>query len=606
MPGLIPEEQVHEISARADIVELIGSYVNLRKTGNNYRGLCPFHAEKTPSFTVSPEKNIFYCFGCQTGGNIFTFLMRIENLPFVEAVARVAARVGVELAKTPGGRGGRRQEMLRLNQAVSEHYHDLLMQTRPGEEARAYLQDRGIDSSTIDQYKLGYSLDSWDDLVRALKAKRFSLPLACELGLIVARKETGYYDRFRGRLIFPIEDAQGRVLGFGARSLKEEQPKYMNSPDSALYHKGDNLYGMKLARKEIMAQGRCLVVEGYFDFLVLYQHGIRNALASLGTALTARQVELINQNCKKAVLIFDADPAGEKAALRGLELFLATEVDVRVAVLPAGEDPDSFLRKEGKEAFLAAVEGANKPLVDFLVEIALAELDPSDSAYQAKVVERVTPILAKIPDNVLRQEQADRMAELLRLRDKDNIGPAKIFFPHLDRFARRLGAEADRPKARATAPAPAIQPLALISAPQEEEFLVKLMLEDGRFIARAKEEGIADDFSHPGLKKISELLILDYRGGGIDASRVIDRLEEPYLQGLISALAMVASLGEEQEKRFDDCLKRVRLKKLKSKDERLSQAIKEAGNKGDIRLTRRLVEDKGRLKQEIKGNFLGE
>lgn len=595
MAGLVPEDKIAQVRESTNIVDIIGAYVNLRKTGNNYVGLCPFHPEKTPSFTVSMDKSIFYCFGCQTGGNVFSFLMRMENLPFHEALARLAARAGIALPQRNGKRGTTKsEEIFRLNAQVADYYHQLLTEKEEGSVAREYLDGRGVTAGTIKEYKLGYALKSWDGCLRFINQKGLSLELAASVGLIIQAKDSErFYDRFRDRIIFPLQDVKGRVLGFGGRSLGEEMPKYMNSPDSVIYRKGDNLYGLQVAETEIKTKGWAILVEGYFDLLALHQQGMKNVVATLGTGLTERQVELISQICSRVVILLDGDEAGKKAAHRGLKLLLNARPRAEVVLLPPGEDPDSFIRKVGKDGFLLKLAEA-KPFEHFLVDYALEDLDPGNPSHHPLAVERLRGHLAEIKDNLKLQQCADRLAERLQMKGFGVTRSARVFFPHLDRLAGRLLATRGELKGQHE-----------VASLNEEELLVTIMLQDGHFIERAKELEIIKEIANPALKKIVEMLILKY-GGGADPSKLIDELEEDSLKGVVSRLSLVPNLGEETGTAFADCVKKLALRRTKQRERELAVAIKEAEQKGDSAQLSNLLKEKIRLKDHLKNNLFRE
>ena len=360
-----PATTLDEIRTGIDIVDLVGRFVNLKKAGVNWKGLCPFHAEKTPSFMVNPKKGIFHCFGCGVGGDAFGFLMRQDKLTFPEAVRALAKQAGVALPeeRAPGDSG--REELVRAMELARHFYADALTKAG-GARARAYLEGRGLDPEIARRFGLGYAPDGWDHLRDFMRAERVSEEVLVAAGLVVKRESgTGVYDRFRGRLMFAIRDLQGRVVAFGGRALGDEQPKYLNSPETPLYTKGHLLYAADAARETIRAKNRALIVEGYVDCLMAHQHGFTETVAALGTAFTPVQLGLLHRYCDEVITFFDADAAGQKAAERAEQLLEPTTggaawavnrtgtfdapgaLRVKVALLPAGHDPDTFLRAEG-------------------------------------------------------------------------------------------------------------------------------------------------------------------------------------------------------------------------------------------------------------------
>ena len=369
-----------DIRAGVDIVEFVGRFVNLRKAGVNWKGLCPFHGEKTPSFMVNPKKGIFHCFGCGVGGDAFGFLMRQDKLTFPEAVRALAKQAGVALAEERSAGDSGREELVRAMELASRFYVDAL--GKPGgEKARAYLEQRGIDPEVARRFALGYAPEGWDNLRDFMRTEAVSDDVLLSAGLAVKRESgTGIYDRFRGRLMFAIRDLQGRVVAFGGRAFGDEQPKYLNSPETPLYTKGNLLYAADAARETIRAKNRALIVEGYVDCLMAHQHGFTETVAALGTAFTSVQLGLLHRYCDEVVTFFDADAAGQKAAERAEQLLEPTTggaawavnrsgafdapgaLRVKVALLPAGHDPDTFLRAEGAAAFSERIDQARSLL----------------------------------------------------------------------------------------------------------------------------------------------------------------------------------------------------------------------------------------------------
>ena len=407
-----------EIRAAVDIVDLISRFVNLKKAGQNWKGLCPFHMEKTPSFMVNPRKGIFHCFGCGVGGDAFGFLMRQDKLSFPEAVRALAKQAGVALPEDRGGDGGERgrEELFRAMTLAWHFYVDQLSKAA-GERARQYLDQRGIDSEVARRFGLGLAPEGWDALASFMKSEKVTEDVLVAAGLAISREGgTGVYDRFRGRLLFAIRDLQGRVVAFGGRAFGDEQPKYLNSPETPLYTKGNLLYAADLARPAIQAKNRALLVEGYVDCLMAHQHGFTETVAALGTAFTPAQLGLLKRYCDEAVLFFDADAAGRKAAERAEELLEPTgssmawavnrtgaiessgALRLRVALLPAGHDPDTFLRERGAAAFEERIAAA-RSLLAYALDRAIADPDGATGPRaRTNAFARAALMLAKVAD----------------------------------------------------------------------------------------------------------------------------------------------------------------------------------------------------------------
>jgi len=356
--GAISERTISDIRDRADIVEVISPYVPLKKAGRNFVGLCPFHSEKTPSFSVNPEKGIYKCFGCGKGGDAFAFIMEMEGLSFVEAVKDLGSRFGIEVkteSRSDKEADSRNETLFSINEVAQRFFYDNL-KSQEGKMAVEYLKARGIDGQTASRFKLGYALPRWDSLFSRLqKEARADLLIASGLAI---RGDRGTYDRFRGRIIFPISGTRGRMIGFGGRVLDNTEPKYLNSPETPIYHKGKVLYGLDLAKDEIRRAGKAIIVEGYLDLISLHIGSIKNVVATLGTALTSDHLRLLKRYTQEVIILFDGDESGVKAAERTLPLFSDGTIFARAAILPGGEDPDSFIRKNGEKRFSDLVESA--------------------------------------------------------------------------------------------------------------------------------------------------------------------------------------------------------------------------------------------------------
>lgn len=352
----IPEHKIEEVRNAANIVDIIATYVQLRKRGRNFIGLCPFHSEKTPSFTVSEDKQIFHCFGCHAGGNVFKFLMEYEKISFIESVQQLAGQLGIELevqeSEEPETQS--EQEILYdINTAAAKYFSDNLLNHPDGEIARQYFEKRSIKIQTMRAFGLGYAFPGWEFFVNFARDKNIDLERAVQLGLIGSSNDGRLFDKFSGRIIFPIFSPNGRVIAFAGRILenKEGTAKYLNSPESQIYYKGKILYGLSHAKDEIRRIDKAILVEGYMDLISLYQNGIRNVVAVSGTALTEDQVLLLSRYTKNVVLLFDSDTAGIKASMRSIEILLRRDFEIRIVSLPPGEDPDSYVHKHGKDKF---------------------------------------------------------------------------------------------------------------------------------------------------------------------------------------------------------------------------------------------------------------
>ncbi len=405
--NFIPEDAIRSIRESCSIVDVISDYVSLKKTGINHRGLCPFHSEKTPSFFVNQSRGTFHCFGCSEYGDVFTFLMKRENMSFVEAVRHLAQRCGItlperRLSPQEAARLEERGEFFAINAEAARIYSELLQKDPRAERARQYLAGRGMSAETIEAFEIGFAPDSWDTLTGKLRAKGISLDKAQEIGLLSSRKGGGCYDRFRHRIIFPIRNSARQVIGFGGRIIDEGEPKYLNSPESSIYSKRASLYGLPLASQHISRENRALVVEGYLDAITLHQAGILHVVAALGTALSEQHIQLLRRYSNNIIMVFDADAAGEKAMIRSLEPFLAAQLAPRFILLPEGEDPDSFVKKNGSEKLKDYMDKAGLVL-DYVIEKTIKNHALADPAGKVAACDAVLVILGKLSDPLERQ-----------------------------------------------------------------------------------------------------------------------------------------------------------------------------------------------------------
>ncbi|HYA36702.1 MAG TPA: DNA primase [Candidatus Methylomirabilis sp.] len=421
MVGRIPKQFIDELLTRSDIVDVIDARVPLRKAGKDYKACCPFHEEKTPSFTVSADKQFYHCFGCGAHGSVIGFLMEYDHMSFVEAVEELAARAGLAIPREAGAVSGEVRDngsnLLGLMREATRFYRQQLREHPQSNRAVEYLKRRGITGEIAHEFGLGFAPDGWDNLLRALGNEAATREALARAGLAVKKEGGGYYDRFRDRIMFPIEDHRGRIVAFGGRVIDKGEPKYLNSPETPLFHKGRELYGLYHARDAIKRENRVLVVEGYMDVVALAQYGINNAVATLGTATTREHLDRLFRHAPEVIFCFDGDRAGREAAWRALDNALAVLREgrqVSFLFLPEGEDPDTLVRKEGRAALLARIKAAI-PLPDYLFSSLSQQVDLNRLDGRARLVELARPLLSKMPTGVLRQMMLDRLAELSRI-----------------------------------------------------------------------------------------------------------------------------------------------------------------------------------------------
>ncbi|MGZ3604545.1 MAG: DNA primase [Thermodesulfobacteriota bacterium] len=602
--GFLSEEKVSEIRDRSSIVEVVSDYVSLKKAGKNYRGLCPFHSEKTASFMVNEEKQIFHCFGCGEGGDVFTFLMKVGHFSFPQAVEELAKRFGVklpsrELSAFQKKEMAKKEGLFQINQIASEYFHDLLTKRREGEEGRQYLSQRGIIQEIVTEYRLGVSTERWDGLVHHFQERNVSLELAWELGLIFPKKKSGgstqregrrldaagWYDAFRGRILFPIFDLHQRIVGFGGRVIREGQPKYLNSPESSIYHKGEVLYGLQVAKRDATEKDCVIIVEGYFDLLTLHQHGFKESVATLGTALTPQHIRTLKRYTKNMIALFDADEAGVKATLRALPLFLEEDVGGKTIALPKGEDPDGFLRKGNLEEFGKRVAHA-VPLVDFFFDRLMKTYDLKSVDGKVRVAREGVALLNKIPDKIRRDFYAKGLAERLDVKESFlhemlQSSPGERSKPGEDLKRSSL----DR------------------SFPRSEEMVIRLMIHYPEIIPTVSREGVLEEFESPTLQKIAEALgDLYQRKGRLDLPEALANFEENLRGRLCEFVFQEGGLeGGDREKILKDCIQKIHEKRLKKERGQLLKRIKEAEKQDEEKRLVPLLKEHEELAKRERG-----
>lgn len=549
------DDVVDEVLRRTDIVGVISEHVHLKKAGREWIGLCPFHEERTPSFTVSPAKQMFYCFGCQTGGSALTFLMKKEGLAFTEALEVLAKQAGVALPDRSGPEAAQRDEQRRVLYEALEtaaRYFSSRLNSDAGSGARGYLERRVIDPETAAAFRLGYATPGWRDLQGALDS-RFPASVLERAGLIIARpKGSGHYDRFRNRLMFPIIDHAGRVVGFGGRALDPAtEPKYLNSPETPVFNKRRVWYGFDRARSEIARTGHAIVVEGYMDLISVHRAGFRTAVASLGTSLSSEQAMTLSRLAPRVTIAFDADSAGESATLRGLGMFRQFGARVMVCELPAGEDPDSVIANNGPEAFAKSVDAA-APLFDYRMARCLPGGSPANVEEKMAAVQKVLPVLADIDDEVERDHHAgeaamrlgvDKNALLAEMRRRSAAARHRTANSRHNR-----GDEQDRGNGVSEGVgvsgaeiASTLDPGTVVDRRAELE-LIEIMLADPGAAADCAPRLDAAHFRDPMLHSIVAAIkeAVD-DGGGPLANRVLARLDDEKAVALVSRLALSAA-----------------------------------------------------------------
>jgi DNA primase len=541
--GLIPEDKIAEIRRAVDIVEVVAESVLLKKAGKNFIGLCPFHAEKTPSFTVSPDKQIFHCFGCGEGGNVFSFVMKRDSLGFVEAARSLASRCGVDIPERSQSTHAKRQlseqaVLFELNRLAADFFRQTLLQQPAGKPALDYLARRGVAHGIIEQFQLGYAPKGWDHLLGYMTRKKLDPALLEKAGLVVPRRDgSGYYDRFRDRIIFPIYDESSRVLGFGGRVLDDSTPKYLNSPETLVYTKRRVLYGLNWAKDACRTSGAVFIVEGYLDLVAMHQHGVTNTVATLGTALTPEQIRLLTRYASQMMLVYDSDDAGVRSARRCIDIFWNEHVDFRrgdvfreegadthILVLPEGHDPDSFLLAHGADAF-RSLAGNAPGIITFVMERAVLKHGLSTEG-KIRIVSEMQPFLSAINDSVARALYVKQLSELIRLEE------AAI----LERLKAHAASMASQ--AAGTRRLDATRHQSTEAGERFEQRIIAMMLQFPEIIPLIVKGGILDYFSHPHLKSAGEHILNHPVGSPDQIPDLLSQIEEAPLKQTLVSLAM--------------------------------------------------------------------
>ena len=575
------ERIIDEVQSLNDIVDVISGYLPLKRSGRTFKALCPFHQEKTPSFIVHPEKQIFHCFGCGAGGNVFSFLMKYENLTFPETLRNLAERVHVSLPE-PSRRDPQEvsesESLYEVYRLAHEYYFSNLKHPEKGVAARDYLKKRGFEEDILKEFPLGWATSEWRGLFEHLSRRGIKDASIFRSGLVLRSREGNPYDLFRGRLLFPIYNLQGKVIAFGGRGLGDEIPKYLNSSESAIFRKRKELFGLHLAKRFVSREeSRMLIVEGYFDFLKVYCSGIGNVVATLGTSLTDEHVRVLKRFVQEAIVVFDGDQAGEAASLRGLEVFLAGEMNVKVAVLPTGKDPDTFIAEKGPEEFRKLVDQASD-FFDFKWQLLARRFRPSDSTGLLKISSEFIETLSKIKSPILLDRYLKRLAGLL------GVGEASL--------RKELSTRQQKGNSQMiTAVRRPSTPVVWSQYP-EEGTLISLLLDEVKFLEGVESSLSTEDFRHPAAREVFQILTESRRSGtGVAYAQVLNRLEDESTKSFITAHSLAELTPQDKEKAFLDCVRKIKQKRLEERLERLRRAITDAEGFGESEKVTGLLEE---------------
>jgi DNA primase len=587
------QDFIDKVRDATNIVEIISQHAQLKRSGSKLSGLCPFpdHREKTASFSVDETKQFYYCFGCKRGGNCFTYLRDYQGLPFSEAVEFLAERAGIAIPKSSADKASheedeRRKAFLKLNRDVALFYHQNLLKLSPTHPVRAYIKKRGLSDETVEQFMLGFASDSWNDLADFLKHSK-TIQNALVLGLVKAKRSEGHFDTFRSRLIFPIISPVGEVLGFGGRILGEGNPKYLNSSESPIFSKGRVFYGLNEASKHIRAEDSIIVVEGYMDFLALYQAGIRNVVATLGTALTEEHARLLKRYTRNVVVLFDGDAAGLNAADRSLPVLLKAELLPRGFLLPENLDPDEYVRKEGAEKLKSELRGAQDLFVLYLGR--LLKKFGGRSTDKVRFMDVVRPILSQMPDERLKDLYIEELASRLGVQVgwvQKSVRAAKgtvVAPPEKDKIVSKNN-------------------ILKIKVPNEESMLLGLALNQEAFLSQIIASEVVQYFEHPLTKDLLDRVIELYgqRPNDFDklTSILSSQIDDPSVLMQHLDTRMTDSSEDQGRQLLRDCVQKVKQRFLKSQARAIVNELKAEQDPKKLEQFVNILRDRKALEKE--------
>jgi len=582
MANYISDGLIDRISERADIVEVISHYLPLRKAGKNYKALCPFHQEKTPSFMVSSEKQLFHCFGCAAGGNVFNFVMKWEKISFPEAVKMIGEKVGISVAafNEEGGKAIFKEELYRTNEKVADLFQQELKRMA---SVQKYLKQRGFTPEMIDKFRVGWAPAS-RDFLKIAQAKGISLENLKKLSLLIpSQKKDGWYAWFRERLIFPIFTPEGRICGFGGRILDNSLPKYLNSSSSLIFDKGRILYGLNLSKETIRQKEEVILVEGYTDVMALHQRGIRNAVASLGTSLTSSQTRLIKRYTDRVFIAYDQDKAGISATLRGIDLLLENDLEIRIISMPRGVDPADLVNKEGEGSFLKRKDEA-PAYFDYRLNLEIQKRPSLRREDKRAIIEEVFPTLAKVRNLITLGELVRSLSQRLDLDEE-------MIRTEFKRFKRKERGFLSRPEFLKTED----------GQEKRERMLLQLMFDDEAVVKLVEEKWDLDNFTNPDYRRIAKEIIISWKEGKTSFSRLINQLGEENLSSLISSFSLSKSpfKADDKEKLALDLIDKWQRSKVRERISELMKNIKESQRKGKEEKINQWWEELTHLKRQI-------
>jgi DNA primase len=578
---MIPQQFIEEVQSRSDIVEVISGYIPLKRTGRNFKALCPFHSEKTPSFIISHQKQIFHCFGCGEGGGVFQFIMLMEKVTFPEAVEMLAKRLGLPVPYQKGSASKTKDILYEAMNEATALFQANLKDNREYQSVQAYLRKRGIGPETIDTFHLGYAGPN-NFLLSHMRKKGFTLEVL-EKASLVTSSERGFRDLFCHRIMFPIFDVRSRIVGFGARLSKEsaDSPKYINSLENQLYSKRNVLYGLNFSKEDIVRQGVAIVVEGYLDMIVPFMRGIKNIVASLGTALTFEQIRLLKRYASKIILVYDSDKAGQMATLRSLDLILESDLKAEVAILPSGYDPDSLVRKQGKDSFLSIID-KRCDFFEYKLNILCAEHDRESIEGKTKIAQNMLLTIDKLNSEIEKYEYIKRLASHLDVKEEimiaefQNIASKKA--PLRRQIPDSLSPSGDFSAKK--------EPL-----PVTEKVLVKYMVTSPKAFALIRKNLKEEYFSSKSIRRAVSFLLHAYPDKEpASAQALLGAINDKEIAGFISCILMDDSTPVDKNL-FRESLCKLRKKGIQELKKALQSKIKEAEAKGDKERVKQLIDE---------------
>lgn len=600
--GFIPEEIVRQVLERADIVEIVSAYVPLKPAGRNFKALSPFKHEKTPSFIVSPDKQIFHCFSTGEGGNAISFIMKMERMEFPEAVRLLAERYGIAIPETGFQKNTGTQDLTKQIQKVNalavQVYHRNLLadRTDAAKAAREYLKGRGVNLEAAKMFQLGFALDEWNVLMNDLRKHKVALSTMEKAGLILPRKEGGgYYDRFRNRIIFPIFDERGRNIAFGARTMDLDNPaKYINSPETSVYIKGRHLYGFNWSKQDVVRADQIILVEGYMDFIMPFLSGITNVAASLGTALTVDQIRLIRRYTRNVVMLFDADPAGEAAMNRSLDLLIDEGMHVRIAVLPDQYDPDSYMRSYGAEEFRTRVNNS-KSIVDFKIDFLVERYGKKTVEARSRIAAEMLPTINRFKNHIAKEEAVQALARTFSFV-QGALMTQEALLKELNHLARLSGGErvSQSPHLEKKA-------YAALDMNKAQRTLLMLMLIDVQCLKFVRDQDIQILFAKENIGELAKKIFACFeRDQEVDVALLMSECDEITKNFLSALLAEESSIIGDKMKMCSDCIQRLKDQHSRNERKTILTEMELAKKSGDQQRLSELAEKFNRL---IKGEF---